>query len=313
MTRRIIKALACVSTGALTLFSVCGPIHAQTRKSPPAKPTARKYPPGPEGTGMKFYQSEVHYAKLGLDVRVNDIPIVSDHGESGGGGGGRLLNMFLLDEPNHVTITLHPARGAAVPPVGAFAVVNVNAFGRERTSKPEAVYHYEWRQTTPPKELPHTISGTLPPVARSRPLSWQAAPRVTLDAHSEAAIGILLRRYHDALAAKDLTQVQALLTTSTQDMALALGRSASDTEAGQRRRYGAEFGNPSWRMKPMDYTHLRYHVCGNGRLISVEKPDGSPPWRPRRTRTARLPISTSASPFSTASGHWYCEELKLGE
>ncbi len=226
---------------------------------------------------MKYYQSEVHNAKLGLDVKINDIPVVSDSGDTGGGGGGRLLNTFLLNEPNRLTITLHPAKGAAVPPAGAFAIVNINAFGRERTSKPEAVYHFEWRQTNPPKSLPPTIHAVLPPVVRSEPLSWQNAPKVALNAQSEAAISTLVKRYHDALAAKDAGQLNEMLGNSSRDASVALERPLPDIEASQKREYQEEFAGPSWHVKPVDYAHLQYHLCADGRIVSVMNPDGSAP------------------------------------
>lgn len=230
----------------------------------------------PTTAGSMNYQTEVRYAVIGLDIAVNGIPVESDAAGSAGGGG-ELLNLFLLDEPNRITITLHPAKGAAARGPEAFAVVSVNAYGEARTSKLERVYHFEWRQTKPPKALPGTVTGTLPSVKRARPLSWQGAPRVTVDAGARAAIAALIGRYHDALAAKDLPRVRALLVTSTRDAALALGQSVPDTEASQKRQFGGDFSGRSWRMKPVDYPHLRYRACAGGRLISVEDPDGSAP------------------------------------
>lgn len=230
----------------------------------------------PAAGGMKFYQTEVHYAAVGVDIAVNGIPVESDAAGSAGGGG-ELLNLFLLDEPNTITITLRPDKGAAARGLGAFAVVNVNAYGEARASKLERVYHFEWRQTKIPRAMPGVVTGKLPPVKRARPLSWQGAPGVTVDAGARAAIAALIGRYHDALAAKDLPRLRALLATSTQDAALALGRSVPDTEASQGRRFAEDFRSQTWRMKPVDYPHLRYRACAGGRLISVENPDGSAP------------------------------------
>ncbi|AMR28500.1 hypothetical protein A0257_16310 [Hymenobacter psoromatis] len=222
---------------------------------------------------MKFYQSEVHSDELGLDVEINGISVESDEG----GSGGQLLNTFLLGEPNHLTITLHPPKGAARPPAGAFVIFNINAFGRERTSKPELVYHYEWRQTNPAKPLPATIHAVLPPVVRAGPLSWQAAPKVTLNAQSEAAINALVKRYYAALAAKDAGQLSELLNNSSRDASIALGRPLADIEASQKRRYQQDFADSHWRVKPVDYAHLQYHLCADNRIVAVVNPNGSAP------------------------------------
>lgn len=150
-------------------------------------------------------------------------------------GGGQLLNMFLLNEPNRLTITLRPAKGAAMPPAGAFAIVNVNAFGRERASKPELVYHYEWRQTSPPKLLPATIHAVLPPVVRSEPLSWQNAPKTPLTQADKAEIKAQIKRLHDALASKNLAEVKSLLASKTENFALALSMTAPERKTRPRK------------------------------------------------------------------------------
>lgn len=271
ITKRIIKsrcignATKLAGVALLTSLAACGLVRAQAGKQTPTQKSG----------SVKFYQSEVHTAKVGLGVKINDIPVVSDIGSTGGGG--QLLNMYLLNEPNRLTITLRPAKGAAAPPVGAFVIVNVNAFGRERTSKPELAYHYEWRQTSPPKPLPATIHAVLPPVVRSEPLSWQNAPKAALNAQSKAAISALVKRYHDALAAKDARQLGKLLGDSSRDASVALERPLSGIEASQKRQYQEEFSSPGWRVKPVDYAHLQYHLCAGGRIVSVVNPDGSAP------------------------------------
>lgn len=268
-TTKFVRATLFVS---VPLLAFCGLVRAQAQKDV----LARQHTSTKESVSMKFYQSEVHNAKLGLDVKINDIPVVSDSGDTGGGGG-RLLNMFLLDEPNRLTITLHSVKGAAMPPAGAFAIVNVNAFGRERTSKPEAIYHFEWRQSKPPKPLPATIHATLPPVVRSEPLSWQNAPKITLNAQSEAAISALIKRYHDALVAKDAGQLNDLLKNSSRDASVALERPLSDVETSQKRQYQEEFSSPKWHIKPVDYARLQYHLCADNRIVSVVDHEGGAP------------------------------------
>jgi len=253
---------------------------------------------------VKFYQDATNYEAIGIRVLVNGLPIVADD-TTGQGTGGEFLNPYLLDEPNHITLILTPLKGATLPPERASVSVQVLETSPSNNGKPgptETVYNFEWKQKNPPVHAPSPINGTLPPVARSQPLNWQNAPKSPLAQADKAEINAQIKRLHDALETKNLAEVGVLLAAKTDNMALALGQPVSSLEASQRRFFEANFGDPRWRMKPINYDHLQYHPGAEGRVIQVLNPDGSDP-------LVSLPNSNSGTTtipllLARVNGHW---------
>lgn len=238
--------------------------------APPASQAAAKT--------VTSYQSQIDFEGVGVSVLVNGLPILTD--TSGQSSGGTIITQYMLDEPNHITIIITPLKGAAVPSQRAFVSVKVLSSAQSADGRPGPVntaYQFHWKQTQPPSRLPSPINGTLPPVLLPHPLNWQNAPRTPIGPADKAEINAQIKRLHDALASKNLAQVKSLLAAKTENFAQALSMTAPDMEASQRRFFESSFGNPHWRMKPINYNRLQYHPGAGGRVIHVLNPNGSDP------------------------------------
>lgn len=254
---------------------------------------------------MKLYQSQIDFQDVGVSVLVNDLPVFTDNG-SGQSSGGTVLNPYLLETPNPIHVVLTPLKGAALPPARAKVDVKVLAYTQGADGKPgpiETAYHFHWKQTEPPQRAPAPASGTLPAVILPRPLNWQDAPRVQeVDAAAKAEINAQIKSFHDALEAKNLAQIRSLLATKTDNFALALGRTGPQMDASQQGFFADDFRDPNWRMKPIAYDHLQYHLRAGGRVVQVLNPDGSDPIASVPDRNASSTLIDSY--LSRLNGHW---------
>ena len=269
-----------------------------------AASAGRGAPPAQPQPGLKFYQDTTNYEGVGIQILVNGLPVFSDK-TSGQGSGGELLNPYLLNETNHLTIILTALPGKPVPSEQARAEEQVLEASQGAGGTPgptQTVYRYEWKQKAPPGPLPAPITGTLPPAQYAQPLNWQNAPRTPLTAADRAEIDAQINLLHAALAAKDRVQAAKLLRAKTDNMARALGQPVAELEASQQRFFESEFRNPQWRLKPIRYAQLQFHSGAGGRVVYVLNPDGSDP-------LSSLPTSgngATAIPAYLAriEGHW---------
>ena len=254
---------------------------------------------------MKLYQSQIDFQYVGVTVLVNDLPVFTDNGR-GQSSGGAVINPYLLGAPNHISVILTPRRGEVLPPAQATADVKVLAYTQGADGKPgpiETVYHFHWKQTEPPQRAPAPANGTLPAVLLPRPLNWQDAPRVQqVDAATKAEIDAQIKDLHDALGAKDSTKIRSLLAAKLDNSALALGRTQAQMDASQQAFFEDDFRDPDWRMKPIGYAHLQYHLRAGGRVVQVLNPDGSDP-------LASVPDKNASSTLidlylARIDGHW---------
>ena len=254
---------------------------------------------------MKLYQSQIDFQDIGVTVLVNDLPVFTDNGR-GQSSGGAVINPYLLSTPNHISVVLTPRKGESLPPARATVDVKVLAYTQGAGGKPgpvETAYHFHWKQTEPLQRVPAPAGGALPAVLLPRPLNWQDAPRVQeVDAASKTEINARIKDLHDALAAKDSARIRSLLKPKLDNSALALGRTEAQMDASQQAFFEDDFRDPGWRMRPIDYTHLQYHVRAGGRVVQVLNPDGSDP-------LASVPDQNSSSTLidlylARVAGHW---------
>ncbi len=253
---------------------------------------------------VKLYQDATNYEGIGVMVLVNGLPIIADN-TSGHGTGGELLNPYLLNEVNHITIILTPLKSAPLPSERASVSVKVLETNPGDDGKPSATgtaYKFEWKQRQPPVHAPSPVNGTLPPVRPPQPLNWQDAPRTPPSQADRAEINAQIKRFHDALEAKDVAQVGPLLSSKAENYARSLGQSMPSLETSLRQSFEEDFSDPHWRMRPINYEHLQYHAGAGGRVVHVLNPDGSEPLR-------SLPDSNSGTTsfslyLARVNGHW---------
>ena len=263
------STFAVIGTAALMLLAVGGAVRAQPRAVPPRVDHNR----------VKFYQDATNYEGIGIKLLINGLPVISDE-KKGQGSGGEILNPYLLDEPNHITIILTPLKGAALPPARAVVDVQILETSEDSHGRPgptRTVYHFKWKQKSPLTRAPSPVEGMLPPVHYAQPLNWQNAPRTPLTQADKAKINAQIKRFHEALNAKSLAQIAPLLSAKTDNMARALGQPAAALAASQGDFFAPDFAEPNWHMKPINYEHLVYQPGAEGRVIHVLNPDGSDP------------------------------------
>lgn len=212
-----------------------------------------------------IYVLDIPNTKQAFGVSLNGWAIDRNPGGTQGYFSSQIVGDKIADGQNTVSILLIDPPHGAVP--DRFQV-------RIRSSEGEAFY-YDWEPADPKHTLPMTITKHFEAHLPHGPWAWQTAPKITLDAQTKTAINAFIKRLFDALNTKNVDESTALFASRMRDDYAARNLSAAEADADLRSSWVEDFAKPGWRMDPIDYAHLDYTLCAEGRAVQVTRADGS--------------------------------------
>ncbi len=212
-----------------------------------------------------IYALDIPNTKQAFAVSLNGWHIDNNPGGPQGYFSSAFVGQYIADGQNTVSISLAPPPHGQAP--DRFQV-------RIRSSEGEAFY-YDWEPDNPKHTLPMEINKHFEAHLPHGPWAWQTAPKITLDAPTKATINAFVKRLYDALNTKNVDEATALFAPRAKELAAAGNESDKDAVAEVRSGWTGDFAKPDWRMDPIDYAHLEYTLCAEGRAVQIARADGA--------------------------------------
>jgi len=239
---------------------------------PPSPAPAKQTAPTPHSASAisavdhySIYALDIPNTKQAFGIFLNGWAIDKNSGGTQGYFSTQFVGDKIADGQNTVYIHLFDPPHGAVP--DRFQV-------RIRSSEGQAFY-YDWEPNNPKHTLPMEINKHFEAHLPHGPWAWQTAPKITLDAPTKQAINAFVKRLFDALNTKNVDEATALFAPRAKDDAISSNSSPEEAVAEVHQGWVEDFAKPGWRMDPIDYAHLDYTLCAEGRAVQVTRADGS--------------------------------------
>jgi hypothetical protein len=213
---------------------------------------------------MSQYTYNAEAYGVNLELLINGLPVFLSPPE-GGSRSGR-INHWIIDGINRVEVR------------SSFTAVTENQLSQlsaEVSIADDArpVWAYHWTLPEPPG--PAVVRHEFVSTARFGTWAWQTAPQTLLDPAAAQAIQREVTALAIAIQSGDTATTAALLRLKTEDMARAYGLPLSMLLTDQQSFFADLTRQPQWGLAPFEGRDLRFTAWADGRVIRVERTDGT--------------------------------------
>ncbi len=204
---------------------------------------------------------------VAVDAGVNDAPLARLRGERRSSL--RLpVDWWLLADNNRLTVRVSPLDDGEAPPRLEVAI-------RDAEERHAPSVTFGWSLPEAQEFEPFEVALPFVPLAVPAVRLWSLAEEVaTLEDQDVLAIRALARSLVDAVAARRIDDVVAMLEFRVGELAIAVDRSLDWMREATRENLSEILLAMDFVLRPVDLAQLRLTPCGDGRVFHVTTVEG---------------------------------------
>lgn len=214
----------------------------------------------------KEFKLEIECSDLAVEVWFNDLPVFFQNG--GMRTKNAIINQWLIDGRNRVEIKLKAIE--KIDPVEVNAHLNLNLMDNQIN-----LFSYAWKPGDTKKNLPQFTNGGFVLGMEFGQWVWQQAEILELNEMLFREVNRYLQGVYESLNSGNIIETMNIFRVKAEEQARAYGMAIDTRITEQRRFFESWFSETGWRMQPIDYNSLEYTLCGDKRIIQLNKNDGS--------------------------------------